>query len=138
MSDKARELAKEIGAKEVPIDIKDLADKDLDLIVDYAGFGVTTSDALEVVKPGGTVVLVGMGKLETTINTTSFITGGKKLLANVGGTPQDIADIYELMAEGKLSPKLTKIDFKDIPQGIEKLKAGEVQGRLVAVYDGEE
>ncbi|KZE37548.1 alcohol dehydrogenase [Bhargavaea cecembensis] len=138
VSEKARELAKEIGAAEVVSDIKDLADKDLDLIVDYAGFGVTTSDALEVVKPGGTVVLVGMGKLETTINTTSFITGAKRLLANVGGTPQDIAEIYELMAAGKLNPKLTKIKFENIPEGIEKLKAGEVQGRLVAVYDGDE
>ena len=138
VSEKACELAKEIGAVEVVSDVKDLADKDLDLIVDYAGFGVTTSDALEVVKPGGTVVLVGMGKLETTINTTSFITGAKKLIANVGGTPQDIADIYELMAVGKLNPKLTKINFEDIPEGIEKLKNGEVQGRLVAVYEGNE
>jgi len=138
VSEQARELAKEIGAKEVVSDIKDLADKDLDLIVDYAGFGVTTSDALEVVKPGGTVVLVGMGKLETTINTTPFITGAKRLLANVGGTPQDIADIYELMAAGKLNPKLTEVKFEDIPDGIEKLKAGEVQGRLVAVYNGDE
>lgn len=135
ISEKARELATEIGAKEVVDDIKKLKDAELDLIVDYAGFGVTTSDALEVVKPGGTVVLVGMGKLETTINTFTFITGGKRLLANVGGTPQDIAEIYELMVEGKLTPKLTKISFEEIPDGIEQLKQGKVKGRLVAVYD---
>lgn len=138
VSEQARELAHEIGAKEVVSDIKELKDKELDLIVDYAGFGVTTSDALEVVKPFGTVVLVGMGKLETTINTFTFITGGKRLLANVGGTPQDIADIYELMKEGKLAPKLTKIRFEDIPDGIQQLKEGKVKGRLVAVYDGTE
>lgn len=135
ISEKARELATEIGAKEVVDDIKKLKDAELDLIVDYAGFGVTTSDALEVVKPGETVVLVGMGKLETTINTFTFITGGKRLLANVGGTPQDIAEIYELMVEGKLTPKLTKISFEEIPDGIEQLKQGKVKGRLVAVYD---
>lgn len=135
ISEKARELATEIGAKEVVDDIKKLKDAELDLIVDYAGFGVTTSDALKVVKPGGTVVLVGMGKLETTINTFTFITGGKRLLANVGGTPQDIAEIYELMVEGKLTPKLTKISFEEIPDGIEQLKQGKVKGRLVAVYD---
>lgn len=138
ISEQARELAKEIGAVEVVSDIKDLADKDLDLIVDYAGFGITTSDALNVVKPGGTVVLVGMGKLETTINTTPLITGAKRLQGSVGGQPQDIADIYDLMVEGKLSPKLSKIGFNDIPEGIEKLAAGKVQGRLVAVYDGNE
>lgn len=137
VSEQARELAKDIGALEVVRDIKDLKDKEIDLIVDYAGFGVTTADALEIVKPGGTVVLVGMGKLESTINTTPLITGAKRLLGSVGGQPQDIADIYELMVSGKLSPKLTKISFEEIPQGIEKLAAGEVQGRLVAVYDEE-
>lgn len=138
VSEKAQELAKEIGATEVVSDIKELEGKDIDLIVDYAGFGTTTAKALEVVKPGGTVVLVGMGKLETTINTTPLITGAKRLLGSVGGTPQDIADVYELMAAGKLKPKLTEISFEEIPEGIERLKAGDVQGRLVAIYTGNE
>lgn len=137
VSEQARELATEIGAKEVVSDIKELADKELDLVVDYAGFGETTSDSIEVVNANGTVVLAGMGKLETTINTTPLIVGAKRLLGSVGGSPQDIADIFELMVEGKLTPKLTKIKFEDIPKGIEKLKAGEVQGRLVAMYDEE-
>lgn len=138
VSEQARELAMEIGAKEVVDDINKLKDKELDLIVDYAGFGVTTSDALKTVRAGGTVVLVGMGRLETTIDTFDFITGGKRLVANVGGTKEDIAALYELMAAGKLDPKLTKIRFEDIPDGIQQLKEGKVKGRLVAVYDGTE
>ncbi len=38
VSEQARELAHEIGAKEVVSDIKELKDKEIDLIVDYAGF----------------------------------------------------------------------------------------------------
>lgn len=133
-SDHALELAKKFGATDTAKDIKDFADKELDLIVDFAGFDVTTSDALKAVKHGGTVVLVGMGKLTTTIEVTDFITGSKKLIASNGGTPEDIADIYELMAEGKLEPTLTEISFDEIPEGIEKLKRGEVTGRLVAIY----
>ena len=134
-SAEARELAKNIGAKEVVEDIKDLKDKDLDLIVDYAGFGVTTTDALLTVGHGGTVVLVGMGKLETTVEVTDFITGSKKLIASNGGTKEDIAAIYKLMAEGKLTPKLDKISFEDIPNGIKRLENHEVSGRLVAVFE---
>lgn len=133
--DHALEWAKEHGATAVAKDISEFADKDIDVIVDYAGFDVTTSDALKAVKHGGTVVLVGMGKLTTTIDVTDFITGSKKLIASNGGTPEDIADIYELMAAGKLSPTLTEISFEEIPQGIEKLKDGQVTGRLVAIYD---
>ena len=47
--------------------VSDLAQVAPELIVDYAGFGTTTADAIDAVGVGGTVVLVGMGKLETTI-----------------------------------------------------------------------
>lgn len=92
-------------------------------------------DSVETVGFKGTVVLVGMASLEATVNITDFITGSKKLVASNGGTPQDIADIYDLMASGKLTPTLTEISFEDIPEGIEQLKRGEVMGRLVAIYD---
>lgn len=138
VSEHARKKAEELGATEVTDNIRNFKDKELDLIVDYAGFGITTSDALETVKHSGTVVLVGMGKLEVTFEVTNFITGSKKLIASNGGTPQDIADIYELMAAGKLTPTLTEIDFEEIPEGIEKLKNHEVVGRLVAIYKDDE
>lgn len=138
VSENARKFAEDLGAKKVAEDIKEFKDEELDLIVDYAGFDVTTSDALKTVKHSGTVVLVGMGKLKTTIDVTDFITGSKKLIASNGGTPEDIADIYELMASGDLTPTLTEIEFKDIPEGIEKLKNHEVTGRLVAIYKDEE
>lgn len=137
-SEDAQQLAKELGAKEAVSDIRELAEKDLDLVVDFAGFGETTTAALETVKSGGKVVLVGMGKLETTVNVTDFITGSKVLIGSVGGTPEDIAAIYELMVTGKLKPKLTKISFDEIPEGIQLLADGKVKGRLVAVYEGDE
>lgn len=138
VSEHARKQAEELGATEVADDITKFKDKDLDLIVDFAGFDVTTSDALKTVKHSGSVVLVGMGKLHTTIEVTDFIIGSKKLIASNGGTPEDIAAVYELMESGKLTPTLTEINFKDIPDGIEKLKNNEVVGRLVAIYAEEE
>lgn len=134
-SEKAQELAKELGAKEVVSDIKDLADVGLDLIIDYAGYDVTTSDALKAAAPGGTVVLVGMAKLYTTIDVTNFITTQKKLISSNGGTKEDIVAIFDLMKEGKLTPKLHETTFDKIPEAIEELKQGNVQGRLVAIYD---
>lgn len=138
VSPAARELAANLGATEVVENIKELKDKELDLIVDFAGIGTTVKDSLETVGFGGTVVLVGMGSLEAQVNVTDFITGSKFLVASNGGTKEDIAAIYELMATGKLTPKLDEITFDEIPEGIERLKRGEVQGRLVAVYTGEE
>lgn len=42
------------------------------------------------------------------------------------------------MKDGKLTPKLHKTTFDKIPEAIEDLKEGKVQGRLVAVYEDEE
>ncbi len=133
--DDAIALAKKLGAKEVVRNIKDLKDKYLDLVVDFAGFGVTTTEALETVVRNGTVVLVGMGRLEFKVNVTDFIVGQKRVLGSNGGDKEDIAAIYELISAGKLTPKLTIIKPSEIPDGILMLEQGKVQGRLVAVYE---
>lgn len=135
ISEAALELAQKIGAKKVVRNIKDLKDKNLDLIVDFAGFGITTTEAIETVVHGGTVVLVGMGRLEFKVNVADFIVGQKRVLASIGGTKEGIAAIYELMKSGKLTPKLTKIKPSEIPEGILLLEQGKVQGRLVACYE---
>ncbi|NLT27389.1 MAG: alcohol dehydrogenase catalytic domain-containing protein, partial [Microbacteriaceae bacterium] len=65
-------LAKEIGATDVKASITDF-DVELDVIVDFAGFGTTTADAIATVKENGRVVLVGMGRLESNISTQALI-----------------------------------------------------------------
>ncbi|WP_409274879.1 zinc-binding dehydrogenase [Neobacillus sp. SCS-31] len=135
VSPKARELAKELGVKEVFEDVKELAHIAPDLIVDYAGFGTTTAGAIDVIAPGGTVVLVGMGKLESTINTDPLILKAATLKGSVGGDVNDIAEVYKLMASGDIDPALSEITFDEIWEGLLKLERHEVAGRLVATMD---
>lgn len=134
-SPQARELAMELGAKAAYGDVMDLAQHELPLIVDYAGANITTKLALEAIAFKGRVVLVGMASLETCFNVTNFITKQPTLVGSNGGTMQDIADIYELMADGRVSPLMTKITFDEIPHGIDLLREGKVKGRLVAMFD---
>jgi len=132
INEKVWPLAEEIGAKMVKPSIKAFENIAFDVIVDFAGFGTTTADAVDVIRERGTVVLVGMGRLESTINTQSRIMNAAKLIGNKGGTKEDIAGVYAFMARGDLKPTVTTISFEDIPQGIEDLKNGKVVGRLVA------
>lgn len=131
----ARELAKQIGCKAVVGDVSELAQFSPELIVDYAGFGTTTAGAIDAVAVGGTVVLVGMGKLETTINTSNLILKSVQLKGSVGGTVEDVAAVYELMAEGHLDPVITEVTFDEIPEGLARLERHEVTGRLVAILE---
>lgn len=127
-------LAKEIGATRVVKSVEELAGEDYDLIVDYAGFDTTTRHAVKAIRRGGLVVLVGMGKLQFTLDTMDVILKEARVAGSVGGTAQDIADCYELFASGEVKPQITTIGFDEIPEGIEKLHRGEVKGRLVALY----
>ena len=128
------DLARQIGATRVERNIADFADLELDVIVDFAGFGVTTRQAIETVRRGGRVVLVGMGNLESTINTHPLIIGARELVGNVGGAPDDIAAVLRLMAKRMIEPAIEEITFDQIGDGIDRLQRGAVRGRLVATY----
>ena len=124
-------LAKKIGAVDVVKDAAEWADQDFDLVVDFAGFDTTGAGA-KAVRRGGRVVLVGMGKLSFTLDTMDMILKEIEVIGSNGGTLQDVAACYELFASGEINPQFAVIGFDDIPEGIEKLRRGEVTGRLVA------
>lgn len=124
--------AREIGATEIVRDASEWEGKGFDLIVDYAGFDSTTRSAVKSVRRGGRVVLVGMGKLQFTLDTMAMITLDVELLGSTGGTKQDVADIYDLLAAGDINPKVTEIDFAGIGRGLDDLRHHRVTGRLVA------
>lgn len=128
----ALQLAEKLGAAGTFENVKEIAQFEPEVIIDFAGFDVTTREALESVRFQGKVVLVGMGKLETTLNVTSLITKQATLVGSNGGTKKDIEEIYELFASGKVNPKITEITFDEIPKGIEMLAEHKVTGRLVA------
>ncbi|WP_069752825.1 zinc-binding dehydrogenase [Streptomyces sp. EN16] len=130
-----REYAAEMGLAGVAESITEFADKDLPLIVDYAGFGSTTAQAVETLAKSGTLVQVGLGRLEATINTQALILKQLRILGSLQGTKQDLADLYELMRSGELDPPLNRITPQEIPDGLERLRKGGVGGRLIAVYD---
>ena len=135
VSEEARQLASELGCKKIYDNVLDMAEAECDVIIDFAGFGKTTADAVEAVKAKGTVVIVGMGVLQSEINTYLMITKEIKLLGSNGGTVEDLKGVYDCFATGEMSPQLTTIPFEEIDKGLEKLKNHEVKGRLVAVFE---
>lgn len=130
-----RKLADEIGLAGVADSIDAFKDKNLDLIVDYAGFGTTTSVAIETLAEFGTLVQVGMGRLESTINTYPIIINQLTIKGSKSGTKEDLEALYELMKSGKLNPPINLITQAEIPEAIDKLRAGGVVGRFIAMYN---
>ena len=129
-------LAEDLGIAAVGRSIREFSDLDLDVTIDFAGFGTTTADAIESVRLGGRVVQIGMGRLEATISTEALIHGKVTLIGSSGGTKDDVAAVYGYLASGQLAPVITSIGFDEIPDGLARLERGEVIGRLIAESSG--
>ena len=95
----------------------------------------TTADALNTVKQYGRVVLVGMASDKSEIYTYSMIFKELTFVGSQGSTTDDLRDCLELLASGELDPKINICSFDEIGEGIDKLRNGEIDGRLVCIYD---
>jgi propanol-preferring alcohol dehydrogenase len=121
------------GLDGLAVNIRDFADEDLDVIVDYAGFDTTTDDAIETVAFKGTVVQVGMGTERTNISTTTMILKQLRYLGSNGGTNEDCAEVLDLIAKGTVSSHVETIGFDEVYDAIQRFERGEVNARLVAL-----
>lgn len=133
--EEAREVALKQGATEVVQDADDLAAFDLDVIVDFAGFGTTTAAAIRAIRPGGKVVLVGAGANQATIDTNVFVAKNVRIEGSNAGTADDLRAFLAMVANGEASPVLSYTTFDGIKDGLDQVNAGKVIGRLVAVLD---
>ena len=128
----ARRLAGRFAYADYLSDVQELACLDLDVIVDYAGFGSTTAGAIKAVGQGGRIVQVGLGKVEATISIATLVMREIQLVGSLSGTMGDLAKVLDMLAAGKVEPLTTSLDFMDLPEGLDRLQRGEVRGRLVA------
>jgi propanol-preferring alcohol dehydrogenase len=126
--------AREQGVVALTKDVRELEQYELDLIVDFAGFGETTAGAISAIRPGGLVVQVGLGRTEALISTMALIGKGVTLRGSGGGRKSDTVAVLDHMAHGDLSIETTPIGFEAIPDGLARLARGGVVGRIVAEF----
>ena len=124
------------GVKSVVEDVLGFASLNLDVVVDFAGFGSTTAGAISVVKRGGLVVQVGLGQTQAMISTMQLVGKAVTLRGSAGGVPADTSTVLALMESGKLKIEATSISFDEIPAGLERLERGGMVGRIVADMSG--
>ncbi len=126
------DLAKQRGVIDIVEDVSELTRLRLDIIVDFAGFGTTTAGAIRAVREHGRVIQVGLGLNEATIPTPDLVLKEVTLRGARGGHPGTLEPVLAFMAAGDLTIHTEAITFDDIPDAIERLKTGDVVGRLVA------
>lgn len=127
----ARALGHELGATRIVADAAELAGTDLDVVVDFAGFGSTAQAAVDAIRVAGMVVMVGMGAHHSTLVTADVIHKKAVIHGSSGGTKEDIAAVYQMLADGQIVPAVEHLSFGEVSNGIDRLRRGDVAGRLV-------
>ncbi|GHH86337.1 zinc-dependent alcohol dehydrogenase [Streptomyces sulfonofaciens] len=125
------EAARKAGARDCFTDFTALADLRPDAIIDFAGVGSTTSDAIDAVRRLGRVVLVGLGTKSTAFSNGTFIRKSVELRGSYGAGKDEYQQVLDFIAEGRIEPVVEEIPFADLNEGLDRLRHGKVRGRLV-------
>ncbi|KAE8355934.1 hypothetical protein BDV28DRAFT_145733 [Aspergillus coremiiformis] len=123
-------LARQLGAVECANGVDQFVGVAFDVVLDFAGVGITTAAAVNAVKPCGRVVAIGMTVKEMKLNTHILISRNITLQGSIGASLDELREVLRLIACGRLSPILEEIPFCDVPKGLERLDKGNVTGRL--------
>ncbi|WP_229849046.1 zinc-binding dehydrogenase [Streptomyces melanogenes] len=130
ISPAARTAAKEAGALSCWPDPGALNALAPDVIVDFVGGTATTTAAVEAVRPGGRVVLVGLSEETAPVPIASFVTRNVQLTGSLGASKDELRQVYDLIASDAFRPTVAEVDFHELPVAMDRLARGEVQGRL--------
>lgn len=121
------DTAREQGAAECFANIGEVPTP-IDAVLDFAGMGTTTAEAIAAVKPGGRVVVVGLGAPEANIPTHLLVTKNVQLRGSLGASIPDLEAVLELLATGQIVPAIEEVPFAEVPAALARIEAGQVQG----------
>ncbi|MFI6055311.1 zinc-binding dehydrogenase [Streptomyces violascens] len=126
----ARAAARHAGATMCWPHVRALAALAPDTVVDFVGAAETISTAVDSVRDGGHVVLVGLSDAAAPLPVASFVTRNIRLTGSLGASKDELRQVYNLIATGALIPVATETAFADLPAALDRLAHGETQGRL--------
>lgn len=139
VGDDKLELAKSLGA-DVTVNA---ATEDVGKAIDKATHGgahgvlVTAvsraafADALKMVRRRGTISLVGLPPGDFPTPIFDVVLKRVTIRGSIVGTRRDLAEAIEFAAEGKVKPTTHTAALEDINPIFERLKKGEIEGRMV-------
>lgn len=130
----ALDLARRVGAQVAgtPDDLRDaLAPHGgADAVLDFVGSDGTIAVGVDLLGPGGDLVLVGSGGGSLDFR-KSTLPQGVRVSAPFWGTAEELAVVVDLARSGRVRPETEVVGFAEVPAAYDRLRRGGVLGRLV-------
>ena len=103
-----------------------------DVVVELAGVTATLELATAVLGKRGRLVLVGYSADSLTVSPLGMVVAEQRVIASVGNTVAELAATIALAVAGQLLPPVAgTLPLSEVNTALDRLRAGEVTGRLV-------
>jgi len=110
----------------------------LDAAIDCVAAPETIQTGIGLLATSGAFVSVGLMGTQIDIPLFPFTANEFTYHGSFWGSYTDLEEVLSLAQKGKIQHTIKKIQFKDINENLELLRAGEIVGRAVVVFDIDE
>ncbi|MGH9801690.1 MAG: alcohol dehydrogenase catalytic domain-containing protein [Blastocatellia bacterium] len=90
--------------------------------------------ALRSLKKGGTLSIVGMAPEPISLSTVAMVSGEYRIVASAVGTRQDLREVLQLAAEGKVRCRIETRRFEEADAVLNEMQNGSLLGRVVLTF----
>lgn len=90
--------------------------------------------ALRSLRRGGTLSIVGMAPEPINLSTVAMVSGEYRIVASAVGTRQDLREVLELAAQGKVKCHIEQRSFEQVGHVLEEMEQGKLLGRVVMTF----
>lgn len=105
-----------------------------DIVIDSIGGSGTMKHAIELLRPGGKIMVIGLMEPEFTLPYMKMVMLEAEVIGSRAATKQDVIDTLNLIAAKKLHPVVTdRYPLSDFRAGFEALEKGKIFGRGVLI-----
>ncbi|XP_014562780.1 hypothetical protein COCVIDRAFT_83764 [Bipolaris victoriae FI3] len=105
----------------------------IDKTLDFVGVSDTFRAAIDSVRIGGTVVVVGLINPDMSFDSRPAILKAVNVLFTFGGSYKSLEASLDLVAKKIVKPQVVTRSLNDLPQALEDLHHGKVKSRMVLV-----
>ena len=102
--------------------------------ISFVAAAGAVQEAVRVVRRGGSVVLVGLSPETLELPLLDVVLKGLRIEGSFLGRQPDLDAVFELAREGRIRPQVTPCSLEDVPAALERMRAGTLAGRTVAVF----
>ncbi|WP_224387187.1 NAD(P)-dependent alcohol dehydrogenase [Pseudonocardia sp. ICBG1293] len=101
-------------------------------VIDFVGEGGSTAQGLAMTRRAGDYHVVGYGE-NVDVPTIDLISAAVNVVGNLVGSYNDLCDLMELAARGRVTLHTTTYALEDFQSALDDLDAGKVRGRAILV-----